>query len=346
MVRNKLTEQDQQAIVSQYRTSDVTTGVLAEQFGVSASTITRILKDAIPDREYQVLVRSRRSGPARSKSVPDPVLPEALSEESQLSLIDSRFEQVSGEGHSEGTEDPDAESEMDPEVAFDSIAFDSGREVSDLDPEPDFAPEESAEPEEDLDHQDLDDQDLDDEDPDDEDLNDESEDPETIELRAELEDPLEKIGFEEDDSLDDEDLDLDDDEEDDDEEDELETYEPDPTPALQVLSLGELDYPPVCYVVIDRHQELTTRPLEEFTALDLSALAEEGIPEEELRRAKTLPIFDSHRVARRFSDLCKRDGNAPHRIIQFDGRTLVVASSQLKRKGITHLLVDGQIFSL
>lgn len=343
MVRNKLTEQDQRAIVSQYRTSDATTGVLAEQFGVSASTITRILKEAIPTREYQVLVRSRRSGPTRSKS--GPVVPEASSEDSQLILIESGFEQVSGAGHSEGTEDHDLENEFDPEVALDPIeaepvAFDQDGAVHDLDPEPDFAPEESVEPEKDLDGEELDEEELDDQESDDD-----SEDPETIALRAELEDPLEKIGFENDDSLVDEDLDLEDDDDDDDDE-ELETYEPDPTPALQVLSLEDLDYPPVCYAVIDRHQELTTRPLEEFTALDLSALAEEGIPEEELRRAKTLPIFDSHRVARRFSDLCKRDGNAPHRIIQFDGRTLVVASSQLKRKGITHLLVDGQIFSL
>ena len=316
-------------IVSQYRTSDVTTGALADSFGVSASTITRILKDGIPADDYRELVRSRRGGTTRSTGSSEQ--PESSSSSdttaaphrsdsvaAQLSLMEDRAEDDSS--YPKAGEQSEVE-----------------RDRSQLgDPDQDGFEDDSDEEDEDFDEED----------------DDSLEDPDEQELQAELDDPSESAVPENDDfdpqgddsEEDDEDLDLDDD--DDDEDPDEDDFEPDPTPALQVLSLEDLDYPPVCFAVIDRHQELTTRPLEDFTALDISALSSSGIPEEVLRKAKTLPIFDSHRVARRFSDMCKRDGNAPHRIIQFQGQTLVVASDQLKRKGITHLLVDGQIFSI
>jgi hypothetical protein len=334
MVRSKLTEQDQQAIVSQYRTSDVTTGALADSFGVSASTITRILKDGIPADDYRELVRSRRGGITRnpaSSEQPEvsshPVDPAATSRAesaaAQLSLMDPAAE----DNRSSAKEEKQTEAEI------------NGSQFGDPDQDGFEDDTDQDDPDED------DDEDFDEED------DDSLEDPDAQELQAELDDPSESAVPENDDfdpqsddsQEEDEDLDLDDDDDEDPDEDD---FEPDPTPALQVLPLEDLDYPPVCFAVIDRHQELTTRPLEDFTALDISALSNSELPEEVLRKAKTLPIFDSHRVARRFSDMCKRDGNAPHRIIQFQGQTLVVASTQLKRKGITHLLVDGQIFSI
>lgn len=131
--------------------------------------------------------------------------------------------------------------------------------------------------------------------------------------------------------LDDEELeDLD---EDDSDEELFPVRRPMPSATLvQVLPLSEATLPKTCYLVIDRASELITRPLRDFGDLG-------QIPTQEVQQ-KTLPVFDNHRVARRFST--KRD-----RVIKIpDSRLLQKTRSHLQAKGITRLLVDGQVYSL
>ncbi|MEJ1931754.1 hypothetical protein WDZ92_16060 [Nostoc sp. NIES-2111] len=137
----------------------------------------------------------------------------------------------------------------------------------------------------------------------------------------------------------DEDLDDDLDEEDyEDEEDDLEESRPLVTrrrfgeAPVQVLPLSVASLPKTCYLVIDRSSELITRPLKDFGDLG-------QIPNLETQQ-RTLPIFDNHRVAKRFST--KRD-----RVIKVpDSKMLHKARTHLQAKGITRLLIDGQVYSL
>lgn len=104
------------------------------------------------------------------------------------------------------------------------------------------------------------------------------------------------------------------------------------TAQLQILPLSSAALPKTCYLVIDRAAELITRPLKEFAELG-------KIPAEEVQQ-KTLPVFDNHRVARRFSKRRERVIKIP------DGRMIQKTRSYLEAKGITRLLLDGQIYSL
>jgi transposase-like protein len=143
-------------------------------------------------------------------------------------------------------------------------------------------------------------------------------------------------------ALDPEDDDLEDDEDEDDELDEDEDWEESEgvdftdaianQEAIKVLPLSDADFPRICYLVIDRTSELIARPLKEFSHLGM-------IPAEETLQ-KTLPVFDNHRVARRFSNRFQRVIKVP------DGKLLQKTSPHLKAKGITRLIMDGRIYSL
>jgi hypothetical protein len=63
------------------------------------------------------------------------------------------------------------------------------------------------------------------------------------------------------------------------------------------------------------------------------------IPSEEFQQ-KTLPVFDNHRVAKRFCNRRERAIKIP------DGRLLEKTCDYLQAKGITRLLLDGQVYSL
>jgi transposase-like protein len=109
-----------------------------------------------------------------------------------------------------------------------------------------------------------------------------------------------------------------------------------PTPLsthtdVQVLPFSAASFPKTCYLVIDRASELITRPLKEFADLG-------KIPAEEIQQ-RTLPVFDNHRIARRFSNRSQRVIKVP------DGRMLQKTRPYLKAKGITRLLMDGHIYS-
>jgi transposase-like protein len=101
---------------------------------------------------------------------------------------------------------------------------------------------------------------------------------------------------------------------------------------IEVLPLSEAYIPKVCYVVVDRAAELITRPLKAFGELG-------QIPPEEIRE-KTLPVFDNHRVAGRFATRHQRVFKIP------DGKMLQKTAPYLQAKGITRLLIDGQVYSL
>ena len=129
--------------------------------------------------------------------------------------------------------------------------------------------------------------------------------------------------------------DLNEDEEDLEDSDE-DDWEEEPLPQLsksdfQVLPLGKATFPNICYVVIDRRAELIVRPLKEFGDLG-------RIPPKEVQQ-KTLPIFENHKVARRFSNRSQRVIKVP------DGEMFAKTSSHLQGKGITRLLMDGKVYS-
>lgn len=99
---------------------------------------------------------------------------------------------------------------------------------------------------------------------------------------------------------------------------------------IQILPLSEANLPRTCYLVIDRFSELITRPLKAFSDLG-------QIPAEEIQK-KTLPIFDNHRVASRFSARNQRVFKVP------DSQLLQKTAPYLQAKGITRLFIDGQVY--
>jgi transposase-like protein len=134
----------------------------------------------------------------------------------------------------------------------------------------------------------------------------------------------------------------DDDDDDDDDEDEETTVDRllNPNQLLtedrlhvQITPLSQATLPRTCYIVIDKFAELIIRPLKDFA--DLGQISGEETQQ------RTLPIFDNHRVAKRFSN------QRTQRVIKVpDSRIFYKTTQHLKLKGITRLLVDGNIYSL
>jgi transposase-like protein len=102
--------------------------------------------------------------------------------------------------------------------------------------------------------------------------------------------------------------------------------------AIEVLPIHEALLPRTCYVVVDRMAELVTRPLKDFGDLG-------QIPGAEVQ-ANTLPVFDNHRIARRFSHRAQRIVKVPN------GNLFKKTNTHLVAKGITRLLVNGRIYAL
>ena len=100
---------------------------------------------------------------------------------------------------------------------------------------------------------------------------------------------------------------------------------------LEILPLDRADLPLICYIVVDRIAEIITRPLKDFKDLG-------EIPAEE-SLSKTIPIFDNHRVARRFS-------HHNQRVIKFPSDLIHITRPKLVQKGITRILFSGQVYTL
>lgn len=331
MSPRKLSDIDKSEILELYRQQSETTSTLATRYGVSNSTISRILKSSLVESEYEALIQQKRLGRTSSSSahssenappstdseaessLPIQIAQPAVeSEESESELTSNsndgrrrrRRSSVPSkqvyEEHGIQTElqlditvEPQPEDEQQEDDTFDEIEFRATKNLEEL----------------------LD-EDLMDLDEDDEDLD-------------------------EDDDEDDEDLDEDDEDDDEDWEEEKLDAEtrhkisapfPQSGARIEVIPLSEASLPKICYLVVDRSAELIARPLKEFSDLG-------QIPDREFYE-KTLPIFDNHRVARRFSNRSQRVIKVP------DGQMLQKTSDHLQAKGITRLLIDGQIYSL
>ncbi|MEG4353656.1 hypothetical protein QUA70_27195 [Microcoleus sp. LAD1_D5] len=328
MTPTKLSDSDKRELIRLYRQSNENTITLAKRYGVSSSTVRRILQGALSEPEYEFLVQQKQKRLSDRSSVSEPT--EATTESS-----------------ADGEIDPVAVplSESAPVLQSASNSRPTIRKRSGSVPEPVAELEIRENIESDLDVSDL---------PDAQAAN--LADPShravvTGELKAVL--PAEGLladedfsDFEDDDEdeEDDED-DLDDDfDEDIEEEDSLsegsllgslssgELIELRGTGLIQVLPLSEASLPKICYLVVDRAAELITRPLKAFGELG-------QIPAAEIRE-KTLAVFDNHRVARRFATRNQRVFKIP------DSSMLQKAAPYLRAKGITRLLIDGQVYSV
>ena len=351
MAPRKLSDADKQAVIEAYRQSGDTAATLASRYGVSNSTISRILKQGLPEQEYEVLVQQRRSG-GRSEDVAEAedLLPmEALDEapaiatatkpelvgsmpsprrQRQRSTVQSPPPDPSDSGDlplpapqmaqlelkaviTQPLDEPAAkkiESKKLEGVGLPNPVkgIAASIKLKNAAPETLSPIETSSKAYDSLIGEDL-------------------------EAALEDEDDL-------DDDLDGDDLDeddLDDDLEDEAEGDAIGSFggvQIARGKSLQVLPLSEANIPRTCYVVVDRASELITRPLKDFAELG-------QIPDAEIQE-KTLPIFDNHRIAKRFLRRMQRVVKVP------DGRVLQKVRPYLQAKGITRLLIDGQIYSV
>jgi hypothetical protein len=319
MPPQKLSESDKQDILNLYRQEiEESTTTLASRYSVSTSTISRLLKQNLPEAEYEALIQQKRSGASRGQAHPEESLvipgmsalvsPEIFSEPEGFSEPDV-FQQ--SKSFSEPDDQPvQPEPILEPAVKSRAPIIRRKQQAVSEESEaasPALPPAGAVE-----------------------------------EVPARFEKPVSKSAllanedFSDDDDLDDLD---EDDLEDDELEDEL-TDEMDSFGAIQVNSKGfvqvqplvETAIPKICYVVVDRASELITRPLKDFAELG-------QIPSEEVQE-KTLPIFDNHRIAKRFMRRMQRVVKVP------DGRVFSKVRPYLQAKGITRVLIDGQVYSI
>ena len=332
MAPSKLSAEDKQDIIELYRQPGETTSTIAERYGVSGSTISRVLKSTLPDEEYGALIQQKRltvDKPQPKVDSPQPKVERPQTAETSLQTYD----QV--QTPDEAIEADDAPSEK-PALPLPKIRGISRRKrsrstgTSNLEGTSTQLPlldissstsEEKAPPDDSTEYS-LTSADFSVEASDESILGEAIDEVDQIVQDDDYEDDLD----EDDDPLDDGDLD------DWEEDEEIAPPKLRPKAELQVIPLTEANLPNPCYLVVDRLAELITRPLREFGELG-------QIPETEVQ-SRTLPVFDNHRVARRFSRRNQRVVKVP------DGAVLRKTSAYLQEKGITHLLVDGQIYSL
>jgi hypothetical protein len=309
MPPQKLSESDKQDILNLYRQDiEESTTTLASRYSVSTSTISRLLKQNLPEAEYEALIQQKRSGASRGQAHPE----ESLVIPGMSALVSPEiFTEPDVFQPPQSFSEPDdqpvqPEPILEPVVKSRAPIIRRKQQVVSEEVEA-VAPVAAVE-----------------------------------ESPARFEKPVSKSAllanedFSDDDELDELD---DDDLEDDELEDEL-TDEMDSFGAIQVNSKGfvqvqplvETAIPKICYVVVDRASELITRPLKDFAELG-------QIPSEEVQE-KTLPIFDNHRIAKRFMRRMQRVVKVP------DGRVFSKVRPYLQAKGITRVLIDGQVYSI
>ena len=395
MSPRKLTENDKQEILEQYRTSQATTSTLAKSYEVSSSTISRFLKNKLSSVEYEDLIQQKRlartpRGEKSAKKAEDSTKKTETSQNRQSDQAKSKQEEVETVDTDVTTDNeltsiqtpesvpetsiatPESEPESKPTIIprrrrRSAAASESAPEIIDKveSPTPQLEPEKTInklvldkkiinpeeleistsgklnlDADEDLsvsveETSDL--QQVANDAPADNsplsqrlilkadrvepELEDDEDDVDLITLKEMLGEDLEDFNDDEDDE-DDEDW----------EDDEISYRTGSSLSDVKILPLSQASFPRTCYLVIDRAAELIVKPLSEFADLGM-------IPQEE-NRQKTLPVFDNHRIAKRFSHRRERIIKVP------DGRMLQKTSRYLQDKGITRLLIDGQIYSL
>lgn len=352
MSPRKLTEDDKHSMLELYRNSKATTSTLAEEFGVSSSTVSRFLKNSLSSEEYENLIQQKRlartprgdrSNPVsdggtkqrakvskEERKQPETDSPEVETAEKpskQIILPQKTIIKVASDTETATTSVRPRQSEPMEEIVVELIAseeesaIESPQIETETKPEIKIKPVEKTKPEIKIKTEDkislksLDEDDEDDEDDDDLDV---------VALSAML---GEEIGDDEDDE-DDEDDDRDEDRD----EDISYTYTNSKSQNLEILPLSAASFPRTCYLVVDRAAELIAKPLQEFADLGT-------IPIEEIEQ-KTLPVFDNHRIAKRFSHRREKVIKVP------DGAMLQKTASYLHEKGITRLLIRGQIYAI
>jgi transposase-like protein len=345
----KLTDSDKQEILKLYRESAETTSTLADRYGVSNSTISRLLKSTLQEDEYEYLVslkRAARTPEGRAQvSYDKPVVidePEVQVEaepeqEPEIVVPVKKTIKVTSPVSEPKKELPVPKRKIIKDVPAQQPLFEveSGfDDEDDSDSGPRRVRRRSSAPEKPIlvngEQLEFLEQPL---------SMSSIESPLLEDIRTETTALAEMLGEELLDESDEDLDDLDDDYEDEDyEDDDFDDHRPlvskprSGESLVRVLPLSAANLPRTCYLVIDRSSELITRPLKDFGDLG-------QIPSLETQQ-RTLPVFDNHRVAKRFST--KRD-----RVIKVpDSRMLHKARTHLQSKGITRLLIDGQIYSL
>ncbi len=341
----KLSDSEKSKIVELYRHPDESTATLASRYGISSSTVSRILKQALSDSEYKEIVKHKKGGGSKpqaktktkTKSSVSKSETKGTKEVSTVSVSDTSTNK--NKGQEDSLETVDAKSAPANETTPGSQTSKGSRKrtsakgqqsdglqqlsLADMPPPPVLAknksqveqqneqqeaPDINNSWEEEIASDLLDIDDLNDEDLDDDDI---------------------------DDVLDDDDIDEDDfsDVEDEDIGDEELDYSLSIGEVLSVLPFSEAKLPRTCYIIIDRAAELITRPLKAFSELG-------EVPEADVDE-RTLPIFENHRVAKRFVN------RRTQRIVKLpDAQLLRKTSTYLMDKGITRLLLSGQIYTL
>ncbi|XZO01368.1 MAG: hypothetical protein ACM65L_23185 [Microcoleus sp.] len=272
MTPTKLSDSDKREIIRLYRQSDENTITLAKHYGVSSSTVRRILLSALSEREYESLVQQKQ------KRLPDrPIISQDTPMKSDFDVAGAS--EVRHENPVDRSDYMDLTGELKVIVPAEGVL--GGEDFRDFD-----------EDEDDLDEDDLDDFDGEDVDEDDSLL-----EASLLGLRSSG-DSFQIRGH----------------------------------TLIQILPFSLAPVPKICYLVVDRSGELITRPLKAFGELG-------HIPPEELRE-KTLPVFDNHRVAKRFATRHQRVLKIP------DGKMLQKTAPYLQAKGITRLLIEGLVYYL
>ncbi|MEL6384860.1 MAG: helix-turn-helix domain-containing protein [Cyanobacteria bacterium J06626_18] len=376
MAPSKLSDTDKQQITELYCQPGETTSTLAKKFGVSSSTVSRVLKQQLSDEDYGQLMQWKRSGERgrlQLSSQATTGASDASPEAAPVSEPDAAPEP--------GGPTADLETAPEPEPTAD---LESEPEAPMAAPETALAPEPPTET-------------TDEEEPNtskpskakpvpkrrsrrrstvqskDEETAVEDQLPLKLEAPAAeptpavdataatvASDPSDKAdpddlpheavavdwgddGLDEADDYADDDY-VDDEDDEDDLEDEQQDWDEDETAEdrralsaprqeqMTVLPFNTLVLKKPCYLVVDRLSELITCPLKDFAELGL-------IPQEE-EQARTLPVFDNHRIARRFSRRNQRIVKVP------DGMMLTKTQHYLHAKGITRILFDGQVYAL
>jgi transposase-like protein len=364
MSPRKLTAADKKAIVSTYRSSGESTTALADRYGVSTSTISRLLKNNIPEDEYDSLISDKRTQRGESE--------EEIFLETQNALeengVDETSEEITPEiprlrvaaittgnrrvrrrsSASEDEENPEQTTRSgapkpitraqkysaDAPFVDALITLDQFTETADEAPQVTLPPViPNSIPTSYFDQTPP-----------------KSPAPKVViqkslprlasnaDMATELPDSIEEMqqnlsvvaglfGEEMSDLLDDDDDDLPD------EEGWTERMIPAlVAPEMQVLPLASATLPRTCYIVVDKFAELVACPLREFVELGkVSGDAPQN----------TLPVFDNQRVAKRFSN------NRNQRVIKVpDSGVFYKTIDHLLAKGISLMLVDGRIYSL
>ncbi|NJK41890.1 MAG: hypothetical protein HC934_12235 [Acaryochloridaceae cyanobacterium SU_2_1] len=274
MSRSKLSDSDKQTIIQLFQQSQETLAQLATRYNVSSSTIRRLLKNNLPDQEYESLLATKQD--RRSPKPPaSPQEPAVTRSSKPIKLIPAIPVASPASVDLDLTLDPPSLSQDAPSIVSGDLA------------------EIIAEFNDDIKDQDFEDEDPEGYDPGDDDLEDfDSEEAEESDSATSLR----------------------------------------PATELEVIPVAAAKFPKSCYLVVDRSGELITCPLKDFSELG-------QIPAHEVN-ATTLPIFDNHRVARRFSHRTQRIIKVPN------SNLLTKTYGQLSAKGISRLLINGHVYAL